>query len=102
MPADNRLHALFQRWQQARQDGTPLSADELCHDCPELLSQLRRLIEAQQALDRALAETSDFEPSHVSPEPLPAAVANQNGAAKEAGPSVPGYEVLEELGRGGM
>jgi formylglycine-generating enzyme required for sulfatase activity len=45
MSADARLPGLRQRWQQARQQGQALSAEELCRDCPELRDEVRQQIE---------------------------------------------------------
>src|SRR5262249_39117637 len=72
---------LLRRWEECWAQGQPLSAEELCRACPELLETLRRQLAALQPL------------------PLP----RDRGAGAAAGlPCVPGYEILGELGRGGM
>ncbi len=46
-----RVDELLDQWQTARQQGRDLSAEELCPDCPELLSELRQKIESLQLSD---------------------------------------------------
>src|SRR5262245_44198237 len=45
---------LLNRWEEARRSGTPISADELCRDCPDQLVELRRQIAALQFMDNWL------------------------------------------------
>jgi serine/threonine-protein kinase len=77
------------RWQDARRQGKRLTAEELCADCPELAAELRGQIEALESMESLLGLGAA--------EHLPAELASQ-----EALSDVPGYEVLGELGRGGM
>jgi hypothetical protein len=69
------------------------SVEAVCHDSPELLTQVRegyRKVRAMQAQVSALfgAGAADFdETMSLFPEGLP---------------QVPGYDVTEELGRGGV
>jgi hypothetical protein len=44
MQTNELLDLLLQRWQTARAHGRPLSAEELCAGCPELLGPVRRRI----------------------------------------------------------
>jgi WD40 repeat protein len=82
---------LLLRWEEARGRGQALTAEELCRSCPEHREEVRRRLAALEAVYRAL-ET-------IPPE-------NANGQAGPSPPlpgdSVPGYEILGELGRGGM
>ena len=36
MSASTRLHDLLLRWEDLNKQGRPISAEELCQDCPEL------------------------------------------------------------------
>ncbi len=42
---NERVQELLADWEIARQDGNPLSPEELCRDCPELLADLKAGIE---------------------------------------------------------
>ncbi len=82
---------LLLRWEELRARGVPPSAEELCRDQPELLEEVRRHIRALEAVYRVPAgQTHQSDTLH---EP----------AAPSAAATVPpGYEVLGEIGRGGM
>src|SRR5262245_11978949 len=97
MSAD-RVADLLLRWEELSERGESVTPEELCRDCPELLDELRRRIRALQALNPALgAGGSPTVDARASSGPTPKG---------EAGPprttAVPGYEILGELGRGGM
>jgi serine/threonine-protein kinase len=111
---------LLLRWQGGRQRGEAISAEELCAGCPELLDEVRRRIAALQSMDATLGG------SHEGPVPareeglfpwlIPSKDAADPDATRETlsparqvtpgtvprWPAVPGYEVLDELGKGGM
>jgi WD40 repeat protein/serine/threonine protein kinase len=86
------------RWEEMREQGQSINPEELCHDAPELLPELCRRIEALAAMDPALktapstaAESDGSARTEPRTERLPPATA-----------VVPGYEIISELGRGGM
>jgi len=97
MSDEATLDDLISLWERERARGRDLSAAELCPDRPELAPELGRRIQAVQHLnslacpDTGLASTAPGEPA-------------AEGAKDSGGslPSVPGYEVVGELGRGGM
>jgi serine/threonine protein kinase len=60
METDAHFNILLSRWQDARQRGTPSSVEELCTDCPELVEELRRRIEALHVVDPALDPSTDL------------------------------------------
>jgi formylglycine-generating enzyme required for sulfatase activity len=100
------VHDLLTRWQELQEQGQTLSVEELCADCPEHLEELKRRlreIASLQAFLQLSQEQSD------TGEP---ALRNADVTTDHAGPTeapggglpghVAGYEVLTELGRGGM
>jgi predicted Ser/Thr protein kinase len=106
---ESRLLELVLRWEELRQAGQGPPAEQLCKDCPELLPALQERLEALQAMNAVLAagekpRGADSAPGE-GPEALGATVEEQAEGPPAAGgdvPHIPGYEVLGELGRGGM
>jgi tRNA A-37 threonylcarbamoyl transferase component Bud32 len=92
MPNETQLSDLLMRWEELRDQGKSVGAEELCADTPELESELRRRIDTLQAMDQVLSVT----PSAGSSLPT------LEAGAPPGLPSIPGYEVLCELGHGGM
>jgi WD40 repeat protein len=99
------LDNLLSVWQQQREQGRDLSATALCADRPDLADELQRRIDAIRRLDDLArdayatvtlpqldAEAEIRTWTAVVPPPAPLAVPR----------AVPGYEILCELGRGGM
>ncbi len=82
-----RLSAVLRRWHELRLQGQTPSVEELCADCPELMGAVGEHLLALEALAAHLATVSH----PTSPPGSPAAPT-----------AVPGYEMLGELGRGGM
>jgi serine/threonine-protein kinase len=87
-----RLSELLERWDEHRRQGQTVSPADLCRDCPELLQDLRLRIRDLEEMDAALATGLE-----TSGEQRPA-----RDEVTSGGPSVAGYEVRGELGRGGM
>jgi tRNA A-37 threonylcarbamoyl transferase component Bud32 len=87
MADDELLVSLLERWEDAHEQGTLLTPEELCRDHPHLLAELTRRV--GQLL--ALAKVLDFQPTidHSTP-------------VEEGTPEVPGYEIVRLLGVGGM
>src|SRR5262245_46565892 len=52
MPTNTRLHELLLQWEQMKNEGRPIAADELCRDCPELIETLQQKIRALETVDR--------------------------------------------------
>jgi eukaryotic-like serine/threonine-protein kinase len=85
MPVEPRVLDLLLEYEERREKGEPVSPEQLCADCPELLPEVRKRLDALRRIDRQLDTT-----------PIPAA------PPPAEHPSLPGYEVLGELGHGGM
>lgn len=85
MSVEERIEDLILRWQQLQNQGRSVTPEQLCRDCPELLDELRRRIQSLTAAidsERTVAEGGELSPLSAR--------------------TVPGYELLGELGRGGM
>jgi serine/threonine-protein kinase len=81
---------LLLRWEELREGGQAISAEELCRDCPDLVDEVRRRIATLEAVYRV--------PNRLPADTRPDAERQPDSGA----PRVPGYEVLGELGSGGM
>jgi serine/threonine protein kinase len=94
MADDDRLLELVVCCEELREAGQPVDVEEVCRDCPELVPALRERLRALGALDAAL----DIDTTLLSAE----ALAGDSAPRRDARPTLPGYEILRELGRGGM
>jgi serine/threonine-protein kinase len=90
MPDDPRLADLLLRWEELRDQGQSVSAEKLCVECPELLPELRRRIQALVSLESML-RTEPAAPGMEALSQTPGEL-----------PELPGYEVQGVLGQGGM
>jgi hypothetical protein len=129
MSAQDRIDNLLLLWQERHSRGQALSAGELCRDCPELEPQLREQLHILRHMNALLGTGRPATSALAQPEqPAPAegragevlsplTIAEQQalasgqtsddrcaGVERTALPAVrvPGYEVVRELGRGGM
>jgi hypothetical protein len=54
MGHETRIDDLLDAWEEAREQGTTISVDELCRNCPELQGELkqkiRQLVEVSNAM----------------------------------------------------
>lgn len=88
------LSELRLRWLELQRQGQNMSAEELCADCPELAEKLKEEIRALQFMEAFLGlEDSEAVVTKILPVATPGPGEHKN---------FPGYEVMEELGRGGM
>lgn len=61
---EDRLADLLVRWEERREQGQEVSAQELCRDCPELAQELDRRITALKAtawLDKPIPAATTFQ-----------------------------------------
>ncbi len=93
MTDDDRLLDLVVAWEERRDAGQSVDLAELCRDCPELVPALRERLQALGDLDAAMADDKTL----ISDEP-----GGETAIPDEVLPELPGYDVLRELGRGGM
>jgi hypothetical protein len=116
MPMSNeRLDSLLLAWQEQRRQGRDVPAADLCRDCPELAAELSQRIGVLRQMEAlmqptvepgvtAMAPAADKAPTNLTADgsgetpPDPALMAGTTPLPS----SVPGYEILGELGRGGM
>ncbi|HEY7328786.1 MAG TPA: serine/threonine-protein kinase [Gemmataceae bacterium] len=89
MPDENRLLELVLRWEELRDAGHNPSAAELCQDCPDLLPAFQERLQALEAMNSVLTAGDERQSS---------------GTFSRVGsfPTITGYEIVRELGRGGM
>jgi serine/threonine protein kinase len=91
--AETRLSELIARWEQHRHEGRSVAVEDLCSTCPELAEELRRRIKDLEALDRVLTTAGDDASNQAPGRP-------QSGVRDE--PVIADFEILGELGHGGM
>jgi tetratricopeptide (TPR) repeat protein len=111
MADSTSVSELVQRWARERKQGLAVTVEELCAATPELLGEVRERIEALRSMERLLGLSAEI-PKTAGPDSIPASdQATDSWATMAAATSatsartpvqVPGYEVLGELGRGGM
>src|SRR5262245_35905225 len=88
------ISELLLRWEELRDQGQSITAEELCRECPELLNEVRRRMQALEAMYRV--------PNGLDSQGRPLSFPTAQVMTETKLPQVTGYEILEELGRGGM
>ncbi len=90
MSGNSLLDSRLARWLELRQQGQDIPAEELCADCPELRAELERQIHELEAMESFLGTshgTGEGADERQAPVPRPI---------------IQGYEILGDLGHGGM
>ncbi len=98
MEIETRVDDLVDRWEELRGCGTPMTVEELCAGCPDLIAEVRRRVDALRAMDSAL------DTRVVGPPPF---AAGRDGADSDPGPpevtrATAAYRVGDRHDRGGL
>lgn len=97
------LSEFFQRWEKARREGRDLTPEELGANQPEILQKLREGIAALKQMSRIVDPDHSSDSVSSKPGKAPAEAPPSSNLAPEIAANMPpGYELIEELGRGGM
>src|SRR5262245_7297421 len=99
------LNTLFDQWEEALAQGRELTPEELASGRPDLLGRLREgiaLLKRMQQLAGGPSSLAAKGQPTIPDAPLVGVLTLSEGAAPPLGQDAPpGYEVLDELGRGG-
>jgi WD40 repeat protein/serine/threonine protein kinase len=122
---ESNLSGLLARWEEAYLQGRDIAPAELCPGKPELAAELGRCIDLMRSMNRMMGRGPDGNGSRTVPPPQPAGTEAHTLSMPGPGPStgalptltdptppapspwlswpvVHGYEIVDELGRGGM
>jgi serine/threonine protein kinase len=103
MSRENRVLDLVVELEERRAAGRTAVPEDLCRHCPELLDEVKANLQALARMDAALDVEAGHPDKSVDRTCIQAHVPLTAGAAgRDTWPIVPGYEILKELGRGGM
>src|SRR5262249_49916688 len=94
MSISEQISNLLVHWEEEREQGRNVSAEELCGGDADLVPEVRLRIAALEAMYR-IPNQPDNSASTISGGPIP------SGKAAEF-PQVAGYQILELIGHGGM
>lgn len=111
MSDDPRLLDLLLRYEELIAQGQRATPEALCRDCPELLPEFRRRLDALTKLDEELLTPSLGSPVSLPPSGHVAVTGleqagdlwHQTGPGEAANaPTIPGYRIVAEIAKGGM
>lgn len=66
MTDDSRLAELLDEWEDAQEEGREVTPEQLCADCPELLDEVKRRIQALREIDGRLLAVRSGMPAEAS------------------------------------
>src|SRR5262249_25356311 len=93
MAGEERLQELLRRWQALRDGGAQPTPEEICERDTDLLPRVKEQVRLVLAQERDSSQTRSR---------LFGAAKRERDAPVLSFREVPGYEILGELGRGGM
>ena len=94
MDQDERLDELLLQWQELEAAGKGVSVEVLCRECPELAEPLQCKIDVLRQFNQFLHRATSAEP-HVT--------LDRRGETRRAPPpKIPGFDIVGQLGLGGM
>jgi serine/threonine-protein kinase len=102
MATEPSLADLVSRWQELHRQGKPASPEEVCAGCPERVEELKRHLQAVGAMEGFLKAGGSTLEGHAFPPPGAEDPTGDNPEAGSLPREIAGYEILGELGRGGM
>ncbi|MBL8797822.1 MAG: protein kinase [Planctomycetia bacterium] len=105
MPNDSDVSELLLRWQEARFSTKPLSVEDVCAAHPDLLAEVRRRIQALEAMERRLGLGTAPTDSDARPVAAPTVAEGPGNQVLAPAPEdlhIPGYDVLGLIDQGGM
>jgi len=104
MFTDPRLEDLLLEWEELRDQGREVGAEELCHQCPELTEKLRDNIAAVKEMDWLRGPMLMAEPvtGSASGGDTPRERSLDSALLVAGGEVVPGYRLVARLGKGGF
>jgi hypothetical protein len=92
MKSEDRLEALLVRWEELAESGVEVSVEDLCRDCPELVEELRRRVEALREMNW-LSGLQDGPTSQQG---------GRRPSLAAGDEPVPGYRLVRCIGEGGF
>ncbi|MBI3408861.1 MAG: SUMF1/EgtB/PvdO family nonheme iron enzyme [Planctomycetes bacterium] len=106
MTSSTRVLELLVRWQELHEQGDSITPEELCRECPELAEEVKKRLEGLGQLAAFMG--SQITVSQARPLPQTETLAESGKSTdarispRDAVTNISGYEILGELGRGGM
>jgi eukaryotic-like serine/threonine-protein kinase len=102
MSHESRLLDLVVEWEELRSAGQAAKPEELCRDCPELVEELKGCLEAMSGMNAVLEADEPPRAGAGHTRVLDEPPCSPGGTGLRDWPVFPHYEILEEIGRGGM
>jgi serine/threonine protein kinase len=99
---EDRLSELLLLWEERNDEGRPISPEELCSDSPELLAELKKRIAALRSMNALLNDGPDRPVNTQQPTTTGQTTTEMPVKKFDEEFELPDYQILDEVGRGGM